>query len=104
MVKFLVIGLGIFIVYKLVANDFLHKKTQNTAQDQKVRDKKVAAGELVKDPACGTYVSIDESITVRDGENIHHFCSYECRDKFLKELQEGGRELPEGLKKEEDDN
>ena len=31
---------------------------------------------------------------VRDGEKVHRFCSYECRDKFLQRLEEGGRELP----------
>ncbi len=94
MLKFLVIGLGLFIVYKLFANDFLHKKKKTDAKSEKNTEKKVAAGELVKDPVCGTYVSIDDSITVRDGSTVHHFCSYDCRDAFLKQLEQGGREIP----------
>ena len=41
-----------------------------------------------------TYVSVDGNISVRDGDKVYRFCSYECRDKFLQRLQEGGRELP----------
>ena len=40
------------------------------------------AGELKKDPVCGTYVAVAASVkkTVR-GEVIH-FCSESCRDKY----------------------
>ena len=38
---------------------------------------------LRQDPVCGTYVAIDSSLkTIRNGEVIH-FCSPECRDKYL---------------------
>lgn len=57
-------------------------------------ERKVAAGEMVKDPECGTYVSVDGNISVRDGDKVYRFCSYDCRDKFLQRLEEGGRELP----------
>ena len=96
MLKFVIIALGIFIVYKLFANDFVHKKQKSNDKEKKTMEKRKAAGELSKDPVCGTYVSIDDSITVRDGEKVYHFCSYDCRDRFLKELEQGGRELPKG--------
>lgn len=101
--KLIFIGLGIFIVYKLFANDFIHKQQKSTEKESKEAEKKKASGELVKDPICGTYVSIDDSITVRDGETVYHFCSYDCRDKFLKQLEQNGRELPEGARREDDD-
>lgn len=107
MVKFLVIGLGLFVLYKLMANDFLHKKSKNTAQSKQENEKKFAAGEMVKDPVCGTYIAVDaldNSIKVRDGSKTYNFCSYECRDKFLKQLQDGGRELPESVKKKDADD
>jgi YHS domain-containing protein len=47
---------------------------------------KVASGEMIKDPVCGTYVEKDGDIRVREGETIHVFCSYECRDKYLKQI------------------
>ena len=42
---------------------------------------------MVKDPVCGSYVSVDDSVKVRDGAQTRHFCSYECRDKYLKQLE-----------------
>lgn len=39
-------------------------------------------GELKKDPVCGTFVSVDVSVTKRiDGQTVH-FCSAACRDKY----------------------
>ena len=92
--KWLVLGLAVYVLYRLFANDFLKKKKEN-AEDQAAEvERKVAAGEMVKDPECGTYVSVDGNISVRDGDQVYRFCSYECRDKFLERLQKGGRELP----------
>ncbi len=39
-----------------------------------------AAGRLVKDPACGTY--IPEETALREGD--HFFCSVECQRKYLR--------------------
>ena len=73
----------------------ISEKEKENAEDQAAEvERKVAAGEMVKDPECGTYVSVDGNISVRDGDKVYRFCSYECRDKFLERLQEGGRELP----------
>jgi len=44
---------------------------------------------MIKDPVCGTYVRKDGDIRVRQGEAVHVFCSYECRDKFIKSLEAG---------------
>lgn len=41
-------------------------------------------GVLVKDPVCGTYVSKESDIRIKEGEEVKCFCSYECRDKYLK--------------------
>ena len=38
---------------------------------------------LQPDPVCGTYVSIDSSLKKIVGGKVYHFCSPECRDKFL---------------------
>jgi Uncharacterized conserved protein len=41
--------------------------------------------EMRQDPVCGTWVPISQAVTLnRDGETLH-FCSAECRDKYLKE-------------------
>lgn len=40
-------------------------------------------GELKKDPVCGTYISTATSIKEKVGGQIVHFCSSECRDKYV---------------------
>ena len=94
MIKYILIIVALYVLYRLFKNDILHKRKENDAQDIKEQEEKIAAGEMVKDPECGTYVSVDSGITVRDGETVHHFCSYECRDRFLNRLKEGGRQIP----------
>ena len=41
-----------------------------------------AGGELKKDPVCGTYVSVDASVTKKVNGELLHFCSANCRDKY----------------------
>ncbi|BCS87173.1 transcriptional regulator [Pseudodesulfovibrio sediminis] len=89
--KFLAIGIALFVMYKL----FMGDKKNTEVQSEKVVKDKVASGEMVKDPSCGTYVEKDGSIRIREGEKVHVFCSYECRDKFLKELEATSKEIPE---------
>ncbi len=100
MIKWIVLAVAAYILYRLFANDLLKKRQKETKVDEKEMARKVASGEMVKDPVCGTYVSVDDSVTVRDGATVHHFCSYDCREKFLKQIGEQGRELP-GRKEEE---
>lgn len=94
MFKLIILAIAIYIVYKLFANDFLKKKKVAEKEEKKETDRKIAAGEMVKDPECGTYVSVDDSISVKDGPKTYHFCSYECRDNFLKKLEAEGRKIP----------
>ncbi len=94
MLKWLILILAVYALYRLFANDVLKKKKENNEENAAEMERKIAAGEMIKDPECGTYVSAEGNISVRDGEIVHHFCSYECRDKFLQRLEEGGRELP----------
>lgn len=83
LLKLIIIGVALFVVYKL----FIGDKKKKEMQSEKVVKQKVAAGDMVKDPICGTYVEKDGNIRVREGEKVHVFCSYECRDKYLKQLQ-----------------
>jgi YHS domain-containing protein len=38
---------------------------------------------LVRDPVCGMHVAEGLSLPLREGTEILHFCSVECRDKYL---------------------
>ena len=43
-------------------------------------------GELKKDPVCGTYIAAATSIKEKVGGQTIHFCSQECRDKYVASL------------------
>ncbi len=90
MIKWIILALAAFVLYKLVFND----KGRKDKEEEKSRARKIATGEMVKDPICGAYVDVEGSISVRDGKTIHRFCSYDCREKFLEQLEASGRELP----------
>ena len=44
------------------------------------------SGELKKDPTCGTYISAASSIKQTVGGQTYHFCSADCRDKYVASL------------------
>lgn len=101
MLKYVLIAAAIFVLYKLITNE-RGKKSSADKEERKIRERKIAAGEMVKDPVCGSYVDVDSSIKVRDGKVIHHFCSYDCRKRFLDELENEGREIPRLENKDDD--
>ncbi|WP_027179240.1 transcriptional regulator [Maridesulfovibrio bastinii] len=87
MIKFLVIAVALFIAWKLFSGDKQKKQEQAAKNQQKM----ASTGEMIKDPVCGTYVKKDSGIRVKNGDKVFCFCSYECRDKYLKSI---GAEIP----------
>ena len=43
----------------------------------------VAGGELKKDPVCGMYIAAATSVKKTVGGQTVHFCSQECRNKYV---------------------
>lgn len=80
MLKIIIFIVAGFLLYKLIMGD------RNKKMEQRKEEKEdlAASGEMVKDPVCGTYITSDCDIRVKDGEDVYCFCSYECRDEFLK--------------------
>ncbi len=87
--KWIILAVAAYVLYRLFANDWKKKFAQK--DDKAEQERMVASGEMVKDPECGAYIASDCGITVRDGETVHRFCSYDCRDAFVKRIQ-GDRE------------
>ncbi|KHK04336.1 transcriptional regulator [Desulfovibrio sp. TomC] len=83
MYRWLILIVAGFILYKLFIGDRGRKKDQ----EAETKKRMAATGEMVKDPICGTYVPADANIRARDGNNVYAFCSYECRDTFVKRLE-----------------
>lgn len=42
---------------------------------------------LVRDPVCGMHIAPTLALTVKQGGETVHFCSPECRDKYLGNAQ-----------------
>lgn len=87
MLKWIVFAVAGYFLYRLFANDFFRKNKENEAKEKAEVERKAQCGEMVKDPECGVYVEKESSISVRDGEHVYYFCSYECRDDFIKKLK-----------------
>lgn len=99
MLKLIIFVVAGYFLYHLFANDFFRKNKENDEKNKAEMERKARCGEMVKDPECGVYVEKESSISVRNGEQIYYFCSYECRDEFIKKLKENKNSLP--LEKEE---
>ena len=91
MYKWILIALAGFIIYRMFKNDIKAKLEER----ERAANERQANGEMSRDPICGTFVDMAEAITVRSDEKRYYFCSYDCRDAFLKRLQNG--ESPESI-------
>lgn len=80
--KWLILVLAGYVLYRMFMND----RNKKSKDEKKEKENLVATGEMVKDPVCGAYIDADSTISVRDGETVHKFCSYECRDEFLRRV------------------
>ena len=96
--RWLLVAVLVFIAYKLISNEHQRRLEKKEKQNKATVAAKAATGEMVKDPTCGTYVNVESSVSVRDGNVIHRFCSYECRDTFLQRLHEQGQAISEEKK------
>jgi YHS domain-containing protein len=43
---------------------------------------------LVRDPVCGVHIAETLALPLREGGRVLHFCSMECRDKYLNGTQQ----------------
>ena len=84
LIKVAIFALVCYVLYRLFVNDSKKKAEKEAAQQKKRMD----SGEMVQDPVCGTYVDKDSAVTVRNGDQVLHFCSYECRQKYLDKINE----------------
>lgn len=87
--KILLFAIAGYALYRFFMND----RQRKNQTEEKQKETLIASGEMVKDPMCGAYIDAESSITVRNGATVHRFCSYECRDEYIKQLQSGQNEL-----------
>jgi YHS domain-containing protein len=82
MIKWLVIIVAGWFLIKMLSGD----RKRKSADKKKEFEQMKKTGEMVKDPICGAYVSRNSDIRVKNGDQVHCFCSYECREKYLKQI------------------
>ena len=78
----------LFLLVRSMIRNFIQstrgKAAQSAPQSSTAQVPTVpVGGELKKDPVCGTYVSTAASVTRTVHGQVMHFCSKECRDKYL---------------------
>ena len=86
----LVVSWSVALLKKLVAW-MLRGATQQNAdsasqQDPEISRRQGAVGtsrRLVRDPVCGAHVAEVLAIPLREGGQLVHFCSVQCRDQYL---------------------
>ena len=79
MMKWILIIIAAAIIYKLISG-YKKKQLSRTKEEKPPLNE---SGVLVKDPICGTYVSNQSDIRVKNHDAVYCFCSYSCRDKYI---------------------
>lgn len=81
MIRFLVIGLLLYIGYRIVISLIAAKKSPSPpsgSSDQGI--------ETHRDPVCGLYVSEETAVIGRHDGKRHYFCSMNCLEKYREQL------------------
>jgi YHS domain-containing protein len=95
LIRVFLLVIAFFLIQKVLAFIFggwLSNGQKREAKKPSFRGKALE-GQMVKDPQCGMYVASSLALSLRSGEEVHYFCSEECRDAYLKakQLQESVR-------------
>jgi hypothetical protein len=75
-----IVSAGVSLVRRLVAK--MGAAGRETQPDVFVPGDSVRR-KLVRDPVCGMHMAETIAIPLRDGNELHHFCSLQCRDKYV---------------------
>jgi YHS domain-containing protein len=73
-------------ILRRIVNSFGHGFEQSAdapgAKDLQVPSHEISR-KLVRDPQCGMHLTESLALPLRQGGELLHFCSAECRDKFV---------------------
>jgi|SRR5215470_11624782 len=80
----LVVSWSVALLKRFLA--WMLRDASGAGQNQPVQDTP-ANKRLVRDPFCGMHVAEELAVPVRMGNELVHFCSQDCRDRYLNETQ-----------------
>ena len=81
MIRFILYGILFYVGYKII-KPWVASLLQSGKEDLHGQSSSQEA-ELIRDPQCGTYFLTQRGVEARIGGQTVHFCSRECRDKYL---------------------
>ena len=81
MIRFLIVGLMLYIGYRILLSLTSAKKTQT-----KPGGRLDTGVETHRDPVCGVYVSEEDAVVGRHDGQRHYFCSMNCLEKYREQL------------------
>ena len=93
----LVVSWSVALLKRLVA--WMLRGATQSADPASQREPEISRGQatvgasrrLVRDPVCGAHVAEVLAIPLREGGQLVHFCSVQCRDQYL--LTNSGAEV-----------
>jgi YHS domain-containing protein len=83
-IRWIIVAAVIYLVYRF----FLVKKPKATVEEGGVHQVP-QEDVMVQDPWCKTFLPRGQALEMRSGEQVIHFCSPECRDRFLEAQKKG---------------
>lgn len=81
MIRFLFIGLLIYIGYRIIVSLSTTKATKPPATANGNTGE-----ETHRDPVCGVYVTEDNAVIGRYDGKRHYFCSMDCLERYREQL------------------
>ena len=78
----LVLSWGIWLLKRLFNSQV---QAAHSAENDAGNTGESGGRRLVRDPQCGMHVAEELAIPVRMGNEMIHFCSPECRDRYLQQ-------------------
>jgi YHS domain-containing protein len=80
----LVLSWGISLLKRLFS---AQPHEDGPTEENQTMPEEPAGRKLVRDPVCGMHVAEELAISVPTANEPVHFCSVECRDRYLQETQ-----------------
>lgn len=81
MIRFLIMGLLLYIGYRIIISFASAKKPLAKTEESRNQGE-----ETYRDPVCGLYVTEEEAVIGTHKGKRHHFCSMNCLEKYREQL------------------
>jgi uncharacterized protein len=82
-VRLILVGLLITVAIKILSLVGRYLHSQFLKPRVKAEETFTGINEMVRDPVCGLYIPSDGAVALINNGRIVHFCSENCRQKFL---------------------